>query len=283
MVWGPDWEFNTPTLTISAMGSLMTSESQDTCLTSHPKDSTLHRAVSPIRPEGRVPPTGPRTPLPAASGLPSRNWPGSTLLSFRSNPAVVCRLVFCWHVAEQGGFEKKCVANQSWLMRTSGVLQWLTGPQSHEWPGSFIQTAHITGKLCSRPLSPDVLLEQRKGLEEGQIEGKSWCDVDVQRGVMPGSCLLMKDDNVGCLFSVFDLEVLYFSEERYFRGFWERDFMICIIGGNVQNGNHLQCKIWFHKIVILFDDFRNSYSYVSVEAHCIVTHCVLYYSVLVSL
>ena len=52
MVWGPDWEFsqdtgvNTPT--ISAMGSLMTSESQDTHLTSHPKDGTLHRAVFPI-------------------------------------------------------------------------------------------------------------------------------------------------------------------------------------------------------------------------------------------
>jgi hypothetical protein len=30
------------------MGSLMTSESQDTRLTSHPKDGTLHRAVSPI-------------------------------------------------------------------------------------------------------------------------------------------------------------------------------------------------------------------------------------------
>uniref|UniRef100_A0AAZ3RBS6 Transposase n=1 Tax=Oncorhynchus tshawytscha TaxID=74940 RepID=A0AAZ3RBS6_ONCTS len=30
------------------MGSLMTSESQDTCLTSHLKDGTLHRAVSPI-------------------------------------------------------------------------------------------------------------------------------------------------------------------------------------------------------------------------------------------
>ena len=43
-----DTGVNTPTLTISAMGSLMTSESQDTRLTSHPKDSTQHRAVSPI-------------------------------------------------------------------------------------------------------------------------------------------------------------------------------------------------------------------------------------------
>ena len=30
------------------MGSLMTSEGQDTHLTSHPKDGTLHRALSPI-------------------------------------------------------------------------------------------------------------------------------------------------------------------------------------------------------------------------------------------
>lgn len=110
------------------------------------------------------------------------------------------------------------------------------------------------------------------------MKEKPWCDVDVQRGVRPGSFLLMKEDIVDRLFFVFDLEVLYFSEDRYFRGFWERDFMICIIGGNVQNGNHLQCKIWFHKIVTLFNDFRNSYSYVSVEAHCIFTHCVIYYS-----
>ena len=118
MVWGPDWEFSqdtgvkTPTLTISAMWSLMTSESQDTHLMSHPKDSNLHRAVSPItalgnwdiyffRSEERVPPTGgPPTPLPAASGLPSRNWPVPTLLSFRSKPAVVCRVVCCWRIYE---------------------------------------------------------------------------------------------------------------------------------------------------------------------------------------
>ena len=43
-----DTGVNIPTLTISATGSLMTSESQDTRLTSHPKDGTLHRAVSPI-------------------------------------------------------------------------------------------------------------------------------------------------------------------------------------------------------------------------------------------
>ena len=53
-VWGPDWEFsqdtgvNTPTLTISAMGSLVTTESQDTRLTSHVKDGNLYRAMSPI-------------------------------------------------------------------------------------------------------------------------------------------------------------------------------------------------------------------------------------------
>ena len=65
---------STPTLTISAMGSLMTSESQDTRLTSHPKDGTLPGALGYFfRPEERVPPTGSPTPLPAASGLPSRN------------------------------------------------------------------------------------------------------------------------------------------------------------------------------------------------------------------
>ena len=48
-----NWEFsqdtwvNTPTLTISAMGSLVNTESQDTCLTSHPKDSALHSTISP--------------------------------------------------------------------------------------------------------------------------------------------------------------------------------------------------------------------------------------------
>ena len=46
MVLGTDWEFsqdtrgNTPTLTISAMGYLMTSEGQETRLTAHPKDRT---------------------------------------------------------------------------------------------------------------------------------------------------------------------------------------------------------------------------------------------------
>ena len=54
-----------------------------------------------FRPEERVPPTGLPTPLPAASGLPSRDWPGPTLLSFRSKPAVVCRVVCCWHPATQ--------------------------------------------------------------------------------------------------------------------------------------------------------------------------------------
>jgi hypothetical protein len=127
-VWGPEWEFNqgtrvnTPTLMIGAMESLVTTGSQVTSLTSHPKDGTLRRAMSPIfsdhresghqfnvpskrrhptqgnvpnpcpgalgyfsRPEERVPPTGPPTPLPAASSLPYRDRPGPTLLSFKGN------------------------------------------------------------------------------------------------------------------------------------------------------------------------------------------------------
>ena len=78
------------------MGSLVTLESQNTRLLSRPKDSTLHRAMSPItalghwdllRPEGRVPPAGLPTSLPAASGLQSRDRPGPALLSFRGKPA----------------------------------------------------------------------------------------------------------------------------------------------------------------------------------------------------
>ena len=40
-----------------------------------------------LRPEGRVPPTGLSTPLPAASGFPSRDRPGPTMFSFRGKPA----------------------------------------------------------------------------------------------------------------------------------------------------------------------------------------------------
>ena len=49
----PGWEFShdngvkTPTLTISAMGFLMTTESQESCLMSHLKDGTLRQAMSP--------------------------------------------------------------------------------------------------------------------------------------------------------------------------------------------------------------------------------------------
>lgn len=57
------------------MGSLVTTESQDARFTSHPKDGTLHRELSPM------PPTGPSNPFPVASGLPSMGQPGPTLLS----------------------------------------------------------------------------------------------------------------------------------------------------------------------------------------------------------
>uniref|UniRef100_A0A673WFR3 Exocyst complex subunit EXOC6/Sec15 C-terminal domain-containing protein n=1 Tax=Salmo trutta TaxID=8032 RepID=A0A673WFR3_SALTR len=89
-------------LMISAMASLVTTESQDTCFTSHLKESTPTQGNVPnhcpgalgyfFRPEERVPPTGP----PTQSGLPSRDRPGPTLLSFSSKPAVVCRVVYCW-------------------------------------------------------------------------------------------------------------------------------------------------------------------------------------------
>uniref|UniRef100_A0A8C7LHC7 Deleted in lung and esophageal cancer protein 1 Ig-like domain-containing protein n=1 Tax=Oncorhynchus kisutch TaxID=8019 RepID=A0A8C7LHC7_ONCKI len=43
-----------------------------------------------------VPPTGPPTPLPAASSLLYSDRPGPTLLSFRGKPAVGCRVGCCW-------------------------------------------------------------------------------------------------------------------------------------------------------------------------------------------
>jgi hypothetical protein len=83
MVFSQDTGVNSPT--ISAMGSLVTTESQDTRLTSYLKHSALHRAMSPItalghfdiifRPEERVPPNCLPTPVPVASGLPSRTNP----------------------------------------------------------------------------------------------------------------------------------------------------------------------------------------------------------------
>jgi hypothetical protein len=81
MEFSQDTRVNTPTLTISARGSLVTTESQDTHLTSNLKGSTLHRAMSTITALGYwdifldqrkgcllLPPTGPPTPLPVASG-----------------------------------------------------------------------------------------------------------------------------------------------------------------------------------------------------------------------
>lgn len=63
------------------MGSLTTTESQDTQLMSHLKDDTLYRVMSPItapgmgifrfRPGEIGPPTGPPTALPGAFGLSS--------------------------------------------------------------------------------------------------------------------------------------------------------------------------------------------------------------------
>ena len=53
MVQEPGWEFgrdtgvSTPTLAMSATGSLVTTGSQDLGLTSHPKDGALDRTESP--------------------------------------------------------------------------------------------------------------------------------------------------------------------------------------------------------------------------------------------
>ena len=113
MVCGPDWGFsqdtgvNTHTLTISAMESFndlresghpfnVPSERQ------HPTQGSVANHCPGalgcfFRPEERVPPTGPPTP----PGLPSRDQPGPTLLSFRSKSVVGCRVVCYINVSSQ--------------------------------------------------------------------------------------------------------------------------------------------------------------------------------------
>ena len=119
--------FNTPTLTISAMWSLMASESQDTRLTSHPKDGTLHRAVSPITALGHLGyfflDQRKECLLLALQHhfqqhlvSPFRYWPGPTLLSFRSKPAVVCRVVCCW--------PKMCICDILLMCIVLGLCCW---------------------------------------------------------------------------------------------------------------------------------------------------------------
>ena len=151
MVWGTDWEFsqdtgvNTPTHTINAMRSVMTSESQVPRLMSHLKDSTLYRAVSPITALGTFwdiffdqrlnTTTGPPTPLPAGSGLPSRNWPGPTLLSFRSKPAVVCRVVCCW---------------QEWVY-VCGIVK-KVNHRTHTWMNSWLHSMRTKMTICLKCL-----------------------------------------------------------------------------------------------------------------------------------
>jgi hypothetical protein len=104
------WEFsqdtkvNTPT--INALGSFSYQRESGHPF-NIPAERQPHRAMSPItvlghwdlffRLKERVPPTGPPTLLPAASGLPSQDQPGLTLLCISSKPAVGCRVVCCWY------------------------------------------------------------------------------------------------------------------------------------------------------------------------------------------
>ncbi len=97
----------TPLLfTRSAMGFLMTTESQDLGLTSHPKDGFLFDShyigvLGPTQTAGWASPAGLTNTssisnLVFTGGLPSRYWPGSTLLSFSGQPVLVCRVTWLW-------------------------------------------------------------------------------------------------------------------------------------------------------------------------------------------
>ena len=134
----------------------MISESQVTRLTSHPKDSTLHRTMSPITALGniifgaeeRVPPTGPTTPLPAASGLPFRDRPGPTLLSFRSKLAGGCRVVCCSpHASTEQSFEPNL-----WSVKNTDahIRQTRTSPSlsNQTCMKSSIRTALTNNQCC---------------------------------------------------------------------------------------------------------------------------------------
>ena len=113
MEMGPVREFNqdpgvnAPTDTKSAMGVLndrresghpfnVPSERWHPTQGNVPFTALGHWDLIILRPERSVPHTGPPTPLPAASGPPSRNRSGPTLLSFRGKLAVGCRVVCCW-------------------------------------------------------------------------------------------------------------------------------------------------------------------------------------------
>ena len=105
--WGQVWvcsqdtRVNTATLTISAIRLLVTTESQDTLLTLHLKDGTLHRVMSPITALGHWDLfSGQRKEFLLLAlqhhfqqHLVSHPW--QTLLSFSGKPAVGCSVDVC--------------------------------------------------------------------------------------------------------------------------------------------------------------------------------------------
>ncbi len=94
--------------TRSAMGFLMTTESQNLSLTSHLKDGAFFDSIvspsftgelGPTKTAGWAPPAG-LTNTSSSSNLvfpgclQSRYWPGSTLLSFSGEPVLGCRVIW---------------------------------------------------------------------------------------------------------------------------------------------------------------------------------------------
>ncbi len=93
-IW-PGHRGYTPTLVF-----LMTTESQDLGLTSHPKDGACWQYSVPVtQTTGWAPPAGLTTTSSSSNlvflgGLPSRYWPGPVLLSFSGQPVLGCRVIW---------------------------------------------------------------------------------------------------------------------------------------------------------------------------------------------
>ncbi len=123
----------TPLLfTRSAMGFLMTTESQD------PRRYT--GALGPTQTTGWAPPAGltntsSNSNLVFPGGLPSRYWPGSTLLSFSGQPVLGCRVIWLWHLIDLLVFDR--IHDAMCLNKMSRTSSRNIGPQHQKYSSIF--------------------------------------------------------------------------------------------------------------------------------------------------
>ncbi len=152
--FGQDTRVTPLLFTRSAMGFLVTTESQDLGLTSHPKDGAFWRysvpvhytgALRPTQTTGWAPPAGltntsSNSNLVFPGGLPSRDWPGSTLLSFSGQPVLGCRVIWLWKSPDH---DHPYSINSGYLLFFETTILWrlLTLVQK-----TIIDTLHKEGK-----------------------------------------------------------------------------------------------------------------------------------------